>query len=133
MPSKPTTDAGYRLLTEVSHHAAWLYHLCSLSLRDIELILAERGVPATGSIRRWRLRFGAEFAPSCAEADRGQHIPSTWMRLLAEQAQRFLSPHGMIYGHSRSRRHLMTADQCRRAHDKALQIRQQQTCVQLAA
>jgi hypothetical protein len=52
MPSEPTTDAGYRLLTEVSHHAAWLYHLCSPSLRDIELILAERGVVVShGSIR----------------------------------------------------------------------------------
>jgi putative transposase len=47
---------------EVIHHAAWLYHLFSLSLRDIELILAERGVVVSHeSIRRWCLRFGAEL------------------------------------------------------------------------
>jgi putative transposase len=35
----------------------------SLSLRDVELILAERGVLVTHeSIRRWGLKFGAEFA-----------------------------------------------------------------------
>jgi putative transposase len=50
-----------------------------------------------------------------------------------EQAQRFLSVHSMIYGHFRRRRHLMSADQYRRARDKAFQIWQQETCVQLAA
>jgi putative transposase len=37
--------------------------LFSLSLRDVELILAERGVLVTHeSIRLWGLKFGAEFA-----------------------------------------------------------------------
>ena len=44
MPSEPTTYPGYRFPAEIIHHAVWLYHLFSLSLRDIELILAERGV-----------------------------------------------------------------------------------------
>ena len=51
----------------------------------------------------------------------------------AEQAQRFLSAHGMIYGHFRPRRHLMTADQYRRARDKSFRIRRQETCAQMAA
>jgi putative transposase len=47
----------------VIQHAVWLYHLFSLSLRDIELILAERGVVVGHeSIRRWCLRIGADFA-----------------------------------------------------------------------
>ena len=34
-----------------------------LSLRDVELILAERGITVTHeSIRQWCLRFGADFA-----------------------------------------------------------------------
>jgi putative transposase len=49
------------------------------------------------------------------------------------QAQRFLSAHGMIYGHFRPRRHLMTAGQYRRARDKAFQTWRQETCVQTAA
>jgi putative transposase len=50
-----------------------------------------------------------------------------------EQAQRFLSAHSMIYGHFRPRRHLMSAEQYRRARDKAFQIWQQETGVQPAA
>src|SRR5919107_3801594 len=63
MSTEPATYPGYRFPAEVIHHAIWLYHLFSLSLRDIELILAERGVVVSyESIRRWCLRFGAEFA-----------------------------------------------------------------------
>jgi putative transposase len=41
----------------------WLYHVFSLSLRDVELILAERGVIVSHeSIRRWCLKFGQAFA-----------------------------------------------------------------------
>ena len=37
----------------------WLYHVFSLSLRDVELILAERGVVVTPeSIRLWCRKFG---------------------------------------------------------------------------
>jgi putative transposase len=50
-----------------------------------------------------------------------------------EQAQRFLSPHAMIYGHFRPRRHLMTAGQYRRARAKAFRVWRQETCVQIAA
>jgi putative transposase len=57
------TYPGYRFPAEVIGHAVWLYHLFSLSLRDVELILAERGVTVSyESIRQWCQRFGAEFA-----------------------------------------------------------------------
>ncbi len=49
------------------------------------------------------------------------------------QAQRFLSAHAFIYGHFRPRRHLMSADQYRRARAKAFRIWQRETCVQVAA
>jgi putative transposase len=63
MSTEPATYPGYRFPAAVIQHAVWLYHLFSLSLRDIELILAERGVVVSyESIRRWCLRFGAEFA-----------------------------------------------------------------------
>ena len=51
----------------------------------------------------------------------------------AEQAQRFLSAHAMIYGHFRPRRHLMSAAQYRRARAKAFRVWRQETCVQMAA
>jgi putative transposase len=50
-----------------------------------------------------------------------------------EQAQRFLPSHAMIYGHFRPRRHLMTADQYRRARTKAFRVWRQETCVQMGA
>ncbi len=46
-----------------------------------------------------------------------------------EHAQRFLSSHAMIYGHFRPRRHLMTADQYRRARAEAFRAWRQETCV----
>src|SRR3990170_2515750 len=54
---------GYRFPAEIISHAVWLYHVFSLSLRDVELILAERGIMVTHeSIRQWCLKFGADFA-----------------------------------------------------------------------
>jgi putative transposase len=49
------------------------------------------------------------------------------------QAQRFLSAHGMIYGHFRPRRHLMAADAYRRARARAFRIWRQETCADMAA
>jgi putative transposase len=63
MTSEPATYPGYRFPAEIISHAVWLYHVFSLSLRDVELILAERGITVTHeSIRQWCLRFGADFA-----------------------------------------------------------------------
>jgi putative transposase len=59
----PATYPGYRFLAEIISHAVWLYHVFSLSLRDVELILAERGITVTHeSIRCWWRKFGSEFA-----------------------------------------------------------------------
>ena len=63
MTPEPTTYPGYRFPAEIISHAIWLCHVFSLSLRDVELILAERGVTVTHeSIRQWSLRFGTDFA-----------------------------------------------------------------------
>jgi transposase-like protein len=54
---------GFRFPAEVIEHAVWLYHCFSLSLRDVETILAARGVVVSyESIRDWGLRFGRQFA-----------------------------------------------------------------------
>ncbi len=236
MTPEPTTYPGHRFPAEIIHHAVWLYHVFSLSLRDVELILAERGIAvAHESIRRWRLTFGQDFASRLRR--RRPRPGNTWhldeaflriggklqylrravdrhgvvldilvqgrrnasaakrffKRLLhglrykprrlvtdglrgygaaerevlpevrhrasrhlnnraedsqeparrrerqvqrfgsAEQAQRLLPAHGMIYGHFRPRRHLMTADQHRRARDKAFRVWRQETCARIAA
>ena len=54
---------GFRFPGEVIEHAVWLYHCFSLSLRDVELILAARGIVVSyESIREWSLHFGQLFA-----------------------------------------------------------------------
>jgi putative transposase len=63
MTPEPATYPGYRFPAAIIGHALWLYHVFSLSLRDVELILAERGICVTHeSIRQWCFRFGADFA-----------------------------------------------------------------------
>ena len=45
---------GFRVPPEVIQHAVWLYHCFGLSLRDVELILAARGIIVRSErIREW--------------------------------------------------------------------------------
>src|ERR1700740_2257136 len=61
--TSPNPYRGFRFPAEIIEHAVWLYHCFSLSLRDVELILAARGgVVSYESIREWGLRFGRLFA-----------------------------------------------------------------------
>jgi putative transposase len=41
---KPTPDHRHRFSAKISSHTVWLYHVFSLSLRDIEPLPAECGV-----------------------------------------------------------------------------------------
>ncbi len=62
---KPPPDPHYRhrFPAEIIGYAVWLYHVFSLSLRDVELLLAERGVVVSyETVRRWCKKFGASFA-----------------------------------------------------------------------
>ena len=63
MTLEPVTYPGYRFPAAVISYAVWLYHVFGLSLREVELILAERGIGVTHeSIRQWCRKFGADFA-----------------------------------------------------------------------
>ncbi len=63
MTLEPASYPRHRFPAEIISHAVWLYHVFSLSLRDVELILAERGIVVTHeSIRHWCLKFGSDFA-----------------------------------------------------------------------
>ncbi|MEL0583976.1 MAG: IS6 family transposase [Candidatus Thiodiazotropha sp. (ex. Lucinoma kazani)] len=55
----------HRFPLEVISHAVWLYHRFTLSFRDIEEILAIRGIQTSyESIRRWCLKFPRKFTKS---------------------------------------------------------------------
>jgi putative transposase len=55
--------AGYRFPPEVIQHAIWLYVRFSLSFRDVEDLLAERGIAVSyETVRRWVNHFGPTIA-----------------------------------------------------------------------
>ena len=58
----------HRFPAEIIRHAVWLYHVFSLSLRDVELILAERGVLVTHESIRHHLR---ELPATASSLQRG--------------------------------------------------------------
>ncbi|MBZ9752868.1 IS6 family transposase [Deinococcus sp. HMF7604] len=54
---------GYRFPLEVIGYAVWLYHRFTLSYRDVEELLLERGIAVTReSIRTWCIKFSDLFA-----------------------------------------------------------------------
>ena len=87
MNSERSSYPRHRFPAEIINHAVWLYHVFSLSLRDVELILAERGIVVTHeSIRHWCLKFGADFAwtPAAARTpSRPTWLPSPTTRCLS--------------------------------------------------
>jgi putative transposase len=62
-PSRDPLYRGYRFPAEIISHAVWLYYRFALSHRDVEELLAERGVQVSyEAIRLWCQRFGPLFA-----------------------------------------------------------------------
>ena len=54
---------GYRFPPDIIRHAVWLYYRFGLSLRDVEDLLAERGITVTyETIRQWCATFGLKYA-----------------------------------------------------------------------
>jgi len=48
---------------QIIQHAVWLYFRFPLSLRDVEDLLAERGIDVSyETVRRWSLKYGLAFA-----------------------------------------------------------------------
>jgi putative transposase len=53
----------HRFPPDVIRHAVWLYFRFTLSLRDVEDMLAERGIELSyETVRCWALKFGRSFA-----------------------------------------------------------------------
>ena len=66
----PLSYSGYRFPPDILQRAAWMYLRSTLSFRDVEEILAERGIGVVyESIRRWVLTFGPGIARSCRPGD----------------------------------------------------------------
>ena len=63
MMSQVPSYHGYRFPPEIISHAVWLYHRFGLSFRDVEDLLAQRGITVTyETVRQWCQRFGPVYA-----------------------------------------------------------------------
>jgi len=59
----PPSYAGYRFPPAIISHAVWRYFRFALSYRDVEELLAERGVIVTyETVRQWCQKFGQAYA-----------------------------------------------------------------------
>ena len=58
----PISYARHQFPPVVIQHAVWLYLRFALSYRDVEELLAERGLDVSyETVRRWVLKFGPQF------------------------------------------------------------------------
>ncbi len=77
---------SHRFPSEIISRAVWIYHRFTLSVRDVEDLLAERGVIVSyETIRCWCLKFGPQYAQSIRKK-RGQlgdiwHVDELFVRI----------------------------------------------------
>ena len=77
MKTQPNFYKGYRYSGEIISHTVWLYHRFTLSFRDIEDLLAERGIVVTyETIRQWCQKFGLNYAKNLRKKQ--QRLGDTW-------------------------------------------------------
>ena len=80
----------HRFPPEIIAHAVWLYHRFSLSFREVQELLAERGVIVSHeAVRLWCLKFGQTFARKLRRR-RGQpgdtwHLDELFIRIRGER------------------------------------------------
>ena len=69
--------SGYRFPAEIIQQAIWLYLRFSLSFRDVEDLLAERGIIVSyETVRRWVNHFGPKIAADLRQRRPKPH--TTW-------------------------------------------------------
>jgi len=79
---KPVSYKRHHVPPNVIRHAVWLYFRFTLSLRDVEALLAERGI---------EVRAENSHLPICQRERKQQRFKSQG------SAQRFLSTHDALY------------------------------------
>jgi putative transposase len=86
VPPRDPLYRGYRFPAEIISHAVWLYYRFHLSHRDIEDLLAERGIQVSDeAIRLWCRTFGPAFAagasPRRARAGDKWHLDEVQLKI----------------------------------------------------
>ena len=81
----------YRFPAEIIQHAVWLYFRFPLSFRDVEDLLAERGIDVSyETVRRWALKFGQAYARKLrktrARTDNRWHLDEVFVSINGKRA-----------------------------------------------
>jgi len=72
MSKRTSLYKRHRFPPEIIQHVVWLYHRFNLSSRDIEDLMAERGIGISyESIRLWCIKFGPKYANRLRRRQRG--------------------------------------------------------------
>ena len=67
-----STYKSHRFPPDIISYAVWLYHRFNLSNRDVEDLLAERGINVRyETIRLWCIKFGTQYARRLKQRHRG--------------------------------------------------------------
>src|SRR3977135_3901650 len=81
---KKISYEGYRFPPEIIQQAIWLYVRFTLSFRDVEDLLAERGIFVSyETVRRWVNHFGPMSAADLRRRRSKPHIPDISMRSIS--------------------------------------------------
>src|SRR2546427_5861754 len=92
---------GHRSPAEIISHAVWVYHRFCLSFRDVEDLLAERGIIVSyETIRHWCQKFGPGYARRLKRRQGSSRRYLAFGRTLRENQRRAALP----LASSRSRR-----------------------------
>ena len=77
MKTRRSRYHGHRFPVEIISYAIWVYHRFSMSFRDVEDLLAERGIDVSyETIRRWCEKFGPDYVRKLKR--RQSQLGDTW-------------------------------------------------------
>ena len=77
MKTKTPSYHRHRFPSEIISHAVWLSHRFCLSFREVEELLAERGITVTyETVRQWCRKFGPAYARKLKK--RQGRLGDTW-------------------------------------------------------
>src|SRR5271163_559020 len=110
MKTPPDPHYRHRFPAEIISHAVWLYHVFSLSLRDVELLVAERRVVVSyETVRRWCKKFAASLRRPDAASPPTARGQMAYGRCVTNTFPNRRCVRNTIYGHFRPRRHRLAA------------------------
>src|SRR5262245_58665627 len=80
-PANTKRYKNHRFPGEIISHGVWLYYRFTLSYRDVQELLFERGITVSHeAIRKWCRKFGQDYANQPRHRRPRPGTSGTWMR-----------------------------------------------------